>query len=646
MVTKAYKVVSFVLIPMFLFSGTPASQIWSNGTGRAFYDMPQFLTIALNNVVDADLSTNERLLLADLKTALYNIQIDQPCDITNSTFVEVISEMSKANRNSEMIAGIEYINEVMIGYKRGRPLEDVADIVKTLIDTKKNDINDVMAIADFVSGQAQSVLMSTRAPRDDNSAKKNELQERQDYIHNLGIEKMKYLNCVDAVALFKEAVYIDAKSPTAALAMFNMAWCAKIMGDLKESANYFNSFLSYFPSHSLAKDAMLQLALLERRGFRYKESVDLLVELADRYNKSLLAPIALYQAASTYVFDLNDENTAMQILERLITLYPASDLASRGTFLYQRLFVAAPVYHDIYYRIADLMWDEGILTAATHDDKQSTGQAAGTNSGESSAGPTESITAFINKELKKASKNTFMGFDNVSVKYKMGNRIEVNGIVTMGGIKLDGHISGRLSSNKQGGYVVEECRLGRMNIPAASVNSILKDVLFKHSVSGKLVDSSLRLVSNKSAFSELVTTDQRRAHNLFTRRKLFNIEGIAAGSSRGKALISGWQGTGKSQGVEIKKISARSRGADRVELEGLVSTGGVDWDAQMVGSIKMIDEYKRDDHGELVVKKALTYTAKECRFGGVNVPVELVNEALKDMKIVLSEDDSNGGVKE
>jgi len=112
---------------------------------------------------------------------------------------------------------------------------------------------------------------------------------------------------------------------------------------------------------------------------------------------------------------------------------------------------------------------------------------------------------------------------------------------------------------------------------------------------------------------ELINNDQVRAHALFTRRLPFNVKNVRFGSDGSSVICDGWQGTARSEFIGIRKMSIRQRGANKVELNGIISTGGVDFDARIVG--------RRKAQGG-------GYIIEECRLGQFNIPPELANEVL------------------
>lgn len=136
-----------------------------------------------------------------------------------------------------------------------------------------------------------------------------------------------------------------------------------------------------------------------------------------------------------------------------IALIPAvlPDASLREDISAYRLADEAP-QGDVRYRIAKLLWKEGLLRDAsdvedlfrTDNDSPSSRKIASSNVG------------------------------GVSIRRRPGNRLEAEGVVMIGGIALPSRISGKMDSVS--GCTIEELKIGKINIPPKLASEILKKI--------------------------------------------------------------------------------------------------------------------------------------------------------------------------
>ena len=269
-----------------------------------------------------------------------------------------------------------------------------------------------------------------------------------------------------------------------------------------------------------------------------KDTAGTFVKLAEIYHDSTIAPLLLFRASSVYLYKLNDEDSARAAFRKLLDHYPASDLASPKTVLYKRLSGEAAEPFDVEYRISKLLWEEGLLQNAADvknpckkreisDVKQSgPGRLEKRLIADIAAVPVETtdrilklvlspfalktegrqaFSELINNDQKRAhalftrkmpfsvenlkvgsrgeiaicagwqgtARSELVGIRGVTVRRRGADRVVVNGIIRTAGVDFDAHLVGRREA-RSGGYIVEECRLGSIDIPPMLVNDALR----------------------------------------------------------------------------------------------------------------------------------------------------------------------------
>ncbi len=91
----------------------------------------------------------------------------------------------------------------------------------------------------------------------------------------------------------------------------------------------FNTFLSRYPDHDLADNAMYWEGECHYAAGSFNKAADTFKELVKRYPKGMKVPDALLKAGYSYL-SLDDPNRARHFLKQVITRYPFSDAAEKA----------------------------------------------------------------------------------------------------------------------------------------------------------------------------------------------------------------------------------------------------------------------------------------------------------------------------
>lgn len=457
--------------------------------------------------------------LDNLRYSLTSIQKNEYKGLEKLLSFNLTEEAAMGQVEADILANVEYVTGVVSLAKTGRSLDDAADIIGNVVSSKESGRGVFLNAMDAASNAVTRALglragLAERIAKNGKKAEsflseKKELhakldsaessEKRQNLLYDIGAAEMKALNYSQAASSFKEAIEADPKSRAAARALFNMAWCEKAMGNIADGVKHFRGLIEQFPDDKLVEGAEFQIAILNRKNFKYQEAADNFVGLADKYQDSILAPLILFQAAATYLYDLDDEVLARQVLDRLRDRYPASEFASTKTFMYKRLYIQDDGSSGIMSRISKLIWDMSPLSAAISEITKASSTKFVIKMIEGAIRQIELLkldigdivkiertdeflTNWTNMSLNAVSKDSLIGIKDVVIKYRVGDRIEASGIIRVGKVEFGGYMLGKMelrSYSHQGvrspqkwlAYTAEICKIGQINVPPETVNN-------------------------------------------------------------------------------------------------------------------------------------------------------------------------------
>lgn len=480
------------------------------------------LTLVLVVTVGFFVSYNKFLVdysLEDMKVALNSVEKSEFKGLDRLFDFAAAAEASEVDIKAGLFANIEYVGDVISTSKIGRGVNDIRDLMKQVVDKKAAERGNVLNALDAVNRNVAAALgfrpkLRAAISRNEKmaallideafvlssqAAGAKSLIEKQSFLYKSGVTYMKALAYPQAISSFRESIALDPQSQLGARSLFNKAWCEKTLGNLDESARDFQEFLKLYPEDKLAKDAEFQIAILNRKEFKYKEAADALVKVAEKYENSEIAPVALFQAAGTYSFDLGDEEAAKKIFEALRDRYPVSELSSSKTTTYMRLAPEA-ARRNTSYHLTRLLWNmpplgtyireaidrsstrfisKAIRETISYIDRSKLDKGDAIKIEKSDA----DISKWLNRHLDIISKNLFIQIKNVSVRVREGNEIEVQTSTTMGGVEVKGYLLGRLELKREPSagkeeyriaLIVEQSKFGPVNLPPEMANASLE----------------------------------------------------------------------------------------------------------------------------------------------------------------------------
>jgi tetratricopeptide (TPR) repeat protein len=92
----------------------------------------------------------------------------------------------------------------------------------------------------------------------------------------------------------------------------------------QKSWSYLDSIVTNYPGHALSDEVLYVKARIKKDQGQYKEAAELLETLSLAFNFDILADNALYQLGMIYAYQLNNQEKAMSVFEKLIEKYGSS----------------------------------------------------------------------------------------------------------------------------------------------------------------------------------------------------------------------------------------------------------------------------------------------------------------------------------
>jgi outer membrane protein assembly factor BamD (BamD/ComL family) len=88
--------------------------------------------------------------------------------------------------------------------------------------------------------------------------------------------------------------------------------------------NYLDSIVINHPGHTLSDEVLYVKARIRKDQGQYLQAAELLETLSLAFNFDILADNALYQLGMIYAYQLNNQEKAMSVFEKLIEKYGSS----------------------------------------------------------------------------------------------------------------------------------------------------------------------------------------------------------------------------------------------------------------------------------------------------------------------------------
>jgi len=215
-------------------------------------------------------------------------------------------------------------------------------------------------------------------------------------------------------------------------------------------------------------------AIEEREKGNFKNAVKVYLDLAKENDESPIAPLLLYQAGSTYLYDLDDEERAYRIFRLIKMYYPTSYFAyadeEKALPAWTKILpmkILKRVISDAAAKFAQIM----VMYTQDHMKREEGDIWSVKPSDDQVAKATEN---FINKLLKKI--RSPLTVEKAKITFLAGNKVEVIGEGRIARFKIKGYLLGKMSLiDGWAKYEVEEAQILGVEIKPILVNQALSE---------------------------------------------------------------------------------------------------------------------------------------------------------------------------
>ena len=215
-------------------------------------------------------------------------------------------------------------------------------------------------------------------------------------------------------------------------------------------------------------------AIEEREKGNFKNAVKVYLEMAKENDESPIAPLLLYQAGSTYLYDLEDEKRAYQIFRLIKMYYPTSYFAyadeEKELPAWTKIFpmeILKKTISDAAAKFAQIM----VTYTQDHMKREEANIWSIQPTDDQITKATEN---FINKLLKKIQSP--LTVKKVKITFLEGSKVEVVGVGEIGRLELKGYILGKmLLIDGWAMYKVEKAEILGVDIQPALASQMLRE---------------------------------------------------------------------------------------------------------------------------------------------------------------------------
>ncbi|MFA5008228.1 MAG: tetratricopeptide repeat protein [Candidatus Omnitrophota bacterium] len=301
--------------------------------------------------------------------------------------------------------------------------------------------------------------------------KETDNEEKQKVLYQLGTVNLQLLDMEEAQKFFKRAVSVNPNSELGQKSRFNSAWVNKEEKKMGVSAEEFRKILAEAkPGSPLAMDARYQLADLLHKQGRFQEAIDLYVKLANDYKGDPVASLCLFQAAASYMYDLNDDAKAQELFGRLSKEYSNSPYAK---YLSPKNPIGMFLTYLAPRATRVITWRAGGLLALTGYAGEISKFVLVFEESQFNKG----FARWIRQELPDTVGNIYVDIKGSSWTFPKG-KFTYEGDLTMGKFDVHGQSEGHLELPKEGGLrlVVTKAILQKIPILPVLVNNTLTGI--------------------------------------------------------------------------------------------------------------------------------------------------------------------------
>jgi tetratricopeptide (TPR) repeat protein len=428
-----------------------------------------FMNQALSWIVNLPRAVDKseaKLLGVDGRNVFYRArqaEIDGDLSMAASLYAEFLNEYKGYDRASlvELRLGYVYHRMGMIDeaeqiyrkIKRDYVLKKEAGIASTLL-LHLQQRPDIINTRNALTSQLADIS-------------ETDTQQRQRLYYEIGAINMKLLDFDEAKKFFKRASAIDPDSALGVKSDFNNAWVDKDSGSYQDSAEILLSLNERTAGRILDADIVYQIADIYHKEGRYQEAIDMYMQIANTTSDADVAALSLFQAAASYMYDLNDGAKAKQIFSLLLKKYPQSDYAK---YLAPDNPVGVFVTYLVPRATRIVAWRAGGILALSGF----SGELVRFKSVMTQENLNINFNSWLRAELPDTVGNIYVDIKGTEILLEDG-KAKGGGVVTMGSFNVRGDAEGHIKLLKDGRVdaVVTKAILGKIPIHPVLINNAI-----------------------------------------------------------------------------------------------------------------------------------------------------------------------------
>ena len=402
----------------------------------------------------------------DLLAEAEKLETDNKLQEAASSYDDFI----KKYPNYENIASVKL--RLAYSYHRTKEFDKARSIYKNIINSysveKEADIAQSLLTQLNQRGELTSrmnYLLSKIASLSD-----EDKEAKQQIFYEIGVINAGLFDFAEAKKFFKRAYNINPDNELGQKALFNSAWLSKESGDLEESISEFTSLANKKTNTALALDTLLQIADLDHKQGHFEEAINIYLRIADEHKGEPIAPLCLFQAAASYLYDLNNEEKSKEIFNRLIKEYPNSPYSK---YLAPQNPVGLFLTYVLPRATRLVSWRAGGLICLTGY----SGEAAKFAMLFEEKGFNLALNDWIRREFPDTVGNLYFDMKGVEVDF-LKDKVAIRGRLVMGKFDVPGKAEFRLELSKENrlDFKITKTFLGKIPLPPFLINNAISGI--------------------------------------------------------------------------------------------------------------------------------------------------------------------------
>jgi tetratricopeptide (TPR) repeat protein len=297
-------------------------------------------------------------------------------------------------------------------------------------------------------------------------------EERQTLYYEIGMISLGLFNFEEAEKFFNRASKIDPDSELGLKAYFNRAWVRKDTGAYQDSLSDLMRLKGRVTRDAFGADVAFQIADIYHREGRYEEAIAIYLDIADMTGDPDIGALSLFQAAASYMYDMNDAEKGQEIFALLLSRFPESEYAK---YLAPDNPVGIFVTYLVPRATRIVAWRVGGLLALSGF----TGELVRFKAHISEENLNVNFNAWLRTELPDTVGNIYVDIAGTEIFLEDG-KAKGGGVITMGSFDVRGDAEGQLTLSKNGRIdaVVTKAILEKIPIHPMLINGALNGLSF------------------------------------------------------------------------------------------------------------------------------------------------------------------------